>query len=142
MYRIIYLSSATTKFTKEDINQLLEKSRDNNQKNEITGLLLYSDGNILQIIEGKQKALKKLYSKIIMDPRHKHIIKVFEGKVTNRIYPNWKMAFNGVQKETIETKEIVTYQDDFSTITNKDDLIATTFIETFLKSNKDKIIVK
>ena len=67
MYRIIYLSSATTKFTNEEILTLLNASRKKNEANEITGLLLYSDGNFLQIIEGKQKKIKALYAKINMD---------------------------------------------------------------------------
>ncbi|WP_159780688.1 BLUF domain-containing protein [Flavobacterium sp. 9AF] len=137
MYRIIYLSSATTKFTNEEINKILEKSKSNNQSKGITGLLLYSDGNILQIIEGKKQEIKDLFHKISLDSRHRNIIKVFEGKVSNRIYPNWRMAFNSYQKEATE---IAFKNYDF--LINEEDNIASTFIETFLKSNKDKIVIK
>lgn len=143
MYRIIYLSSATTKFTNEEILTLLRNSRKNNEVHKITGLLLYSDGNFLQIIEGKSKPLKKLYEKICVDPRHKNIIKVFEGKVTSRIYPNWKMGFNSIEKKynPQQLKENILYE-NYDSIINKEDTIASIFIETFLKSSKDKIMIK
>ncbi|MVO08394.1 bluf domain protein [Flavobacterium sp. TP390] len=139
MYRIIYLSSATTKFTNEEILTLLNASRKNNEANEITGLLLYSDGNFLQIIEGKQKKIKALYAKINMDQRHRNIIKVFEGKVSHRIYPKWHMGFNSIDKE-FENQTIGT--DSYQSISSEDDLIASTFIATFLKSNKEKMNIK
>ena len=143
MYRIIYLSSATTKFTNDEILTLLRNSRKNNEVNDITGLLLYSDGNFLQIIEGKSKPLKKLYDKISVDPRHKNIIKVFEGKVSSRIYPNWKMGFNSIDKKFNPqvVKDDILYE-NYDPIINKEDTIASIFIQTFLKSNKDKILIK
>ena len=134
MYRIIYLSSATTKFTNEEILTLLNASRKNNEANKITGLLLYSDGNFLQIIEGKQKKIKALYAKINMDFRHRNIIKVFEGKVSHRIYPKWHMGFNSIDKEF---ENQTTETDSYQSVSSEDDLIASTFIATFLKSNKD-----
>ena len=142
MYRIIYLSSVTTNFSNEDIISLLDLSRRNNEVNEITGLLLYSDGNFLQIIEGKKKPLEKLFKKISLDSRHKNIIKVFHGKVSTRNYPKWKMAFSIIDesfyKNNIPDLNPFTLEDN----TTKQDMIASIFIETFLRSNKDKILMK
>ena len=142
MYRIIYLSSATTKFSNEEIISLLDLSRRNNEVNQITGLLLYSDGNFLQIIEGKKKALEALFEKISLDPRHKNIIKVFHGKVPIRNYSIWKMAFSTIDKSfyknNISDLNPYTLEDNIL----KQDLIASIFIETFLRSNKDKILMK
>ncbi|NJM81040.1 MAG: BLUF domain-containing protein [Flavobacterium sp.] len=50
MYRIIYLSSATTKFTSKEIISQPNKSRKNNEENQVTSILLYSDCNFLQIM--------------------------------------------------------------------------------------------
>ena len=141
MYRIIYLSSATTKFTSTEIISLLNSSRQRNELNQITGLLLYADGNFLQIIEGEKKAVLKLYSKISIDKRHKNIIKVFDGKVNSRIYPKWSMGFNRIDKEICKTSvNIETFTKDFKD--NPEDAIASVFIETFLKSSKDKIMIR
>lgn len=141
MYRIIYLSSATTKFNNEEIIALLKTSRSNNKTNGITGLLLYSDGNFLQIIEGKRKPLQKLYNKISMDSRHRNIIKAFDGKITSRMYPNLEMGFNSIDREFHDPNSNRMYE-NYSPIINNEDTIASIFIETFLKSNKEKIIIK
>lgn len=142
MYRIIYLSSATTKFSNDEIMSLLESSRKNNEINEITGLLLYSDGNFLQILEGNKKPLDDLYKKISIDSRHKNIIKVFHGKVPERNYSNWKMGFSTADKSFY--KKNITNLNPFTLEDNlvKQDLVASIFIETFLKSSKDKILIK
>jgi hypothetical protein len=69
MHRIIYLSSGIKIFSDEEINDLLKVSRNNNEKNGITGLLLYSDGNFMQILEGEKEAVENTYKKIAK--RHK-----------------------------------------------------------------------
>ena len=53
MYQLIYLSSATEMFTKEKLLALLEQSRPNNARLGITGILLYSNGNFMQTLEGE-----------------------------------------------------------------------------------------
>lgn len=136
MYRIIYLSSATTKFTNDELASLLRTSRKHNEVNNITGLLLYSDGNFLQIIEGEKKKLKQLfYEKICIDKRHKDIIKVFESKVDKRLYSNWSLGFNIIHKAS--QKEISTIS---GFIINDEqeiyDEIVSIFIDTFLISVK------
>jgi hypothetical protein len=57
MYFLVYVSSAVNLFSDEDLIQLLEVSRRNNEKAEITGLLLYSSGNFMQTLEGPEKAV-------------------------------------------------------------------------------------
>jgi hypothetical protein len=76
MQRIIYLSSGVKVFSDEEINSLLDISRKNNANNDITGLLLYADGNFLQIIEGEKEAIEMTYQKILNDSIHKNIIEV------------------------------------------------------------------
>ena len=80
-----------------------------------------------------------MYAKINMDQRHRNIIKVFEGKVSHRIYPKWHMGFNSIDKE-FKNQTIGT--DSYQSISSEDDLIASTFIATFLKSNKEKMNIK
>lgn len=93
MYHIIYLSSATELFSKTELLALLEKSRVNNARLGITGILLYRDGNIIQLLEGEAAAVRSLYQKIARDPRHRGVIILLEGPVAERDFPDWSMAF-------------------------------------------------
>jgi hypothetical protein len=105
MYHIIYVSSARKLYSKEDLLQLLEKSRKNNARNGITGALFYRDGNFLQVIEGEEAAVKTLYKKIKADHDHKGIIKIIEEEIPECEFPDWKMAFYDFSSQLAEVPE-------------------------------------
>lgn len=83
MHRIIYLSSGIKIFSDEEIKNLLYVSRINNSKNGITGLLLYAEGNFIQILEGEKEVIEATYHKIQKDNRHKNIIVVTNESIKN-----------------------------------------------------------
>ncbi|MEO5998570.1 MAG: BLUF domain-containing protein [Chitinophagaceae bacterium] len=98
MHNLIYLSSATYLFTKEDITDILTKSRSNNTSLNITGLLLYHEGSILQILEGEKDTLYTLLKTINKDTRHKGIITMIDEAIDERNFDEWSMGFKQVSK--------------------------------------------
>jgi len=54
-YAIVYVSTASNELKDEEIQNILSSSNTWNNKNDITGLLLFSEGNFFQIIEGEKK---------------------------------------------------------------------------------------
>ena len=138
MYRIIYLSSGVKIFSDEEINDLLKVSRENNQKNGITGLLLYSEGNFMQILEGDKEAIERTYEKIQNDSRHKNIILITNESITQRNFSEWKMGYSIVDPEFLNKHpEINPFE---LKKTSKIDTIITTFIDTFLNSFRNKVL--
>ena len=61
---LIYVSEATVVFEREDLHKLLAKARKNNNALGITGVLLYVDGFFLQVLEGNEGTVLKVYEKI------------------------------------------------------------------------------
>jgi hypothetical protein len=51
MLSLVYASSAKQLFSEEDLTALLQQSRDNNTRLGLSGLLLYKDGNFMQVLE-------------------------------------------------------------------------------------------
>jgi hypothetical protein len=49
---LVYLSAAVFPFQPEDLLELLGKSQERNHKLGITGMLLFKQGNFLQVLEG------------------------------------------------------------------------------------------
>lgn len=96
MLSILYVSSATKKFTKEELVELLRFSRERNEKEGITGMLLYKDGNIMQVIEGPDDAIHNLYARISKDPRHTDVTKLAEEPIIERQFADWSMGFSDV----------------------------------------------
>jgi len=93
MFNIVYLSTATDLFTKSELLALLEQSRLKNARLEITGILLYRDGNIMQSLEGEESVVRSLMQTISEDPRHKGIMLVIQERISEREFPDWSMAF-------------------------------------------------
>lgn len=92
-FSLVYVSSATLPFSGEDLRALLATCRKNNAGLGVTGMLLYKDGNFMQLIEGDQGAVLGLYAKIAADGRHGGEITLNKGFVEERQFPDWSMAF-------------------------------------------------
>ncbi len=90
---LVYVSSATLLFPGEDLRALLATSRKNNAELGVTGMLLYKDGNFMQVLEGDEGAVRGLYEKIEADPRHGGEITLQQGFVEGRQFPDWSMGF-------------------------------------------------
>ena len=104
MLSIIYASSAVKLFTEEEILELLEKSQQNNEKSGITGMLLYHDGNFIQVIEGPNEAVVELYNTIKKDRRHHHVTLLGQDPIPERQFANWTMGFRNLKKLSPEAQ--------------------------------------
>jgi len=93
MKYLIYMSTSVRLFNDADLKELLRKSQANNLVNNLSGMLLYSEGSFVQVLEGDAKELDETYNKIKKDPRHKNIIQLAEGELQERLFPNWSMGF-------------------------------------------------
>lgn len=99
MHFLVYLSSASNLFTDQELVDILTKSRINNSKLGITGLLLYNEGNIIQVLEGEKQAVQSLYNIISQDRRHSGLITMLKGESLERNFPEWSMGFKSVSSE-------------------------------------------
>ncbi len=102
LIQLIYASSAAELFTEEELVALLHTSRVNNEKINVTGMLLYRDGNFLQVLEGDAQAVDRLYNIIAEDPRHTGVMLISRQTVKERIFPDWEMGFHNINQETVE----------------------------------------
>lgn len=63
---ISYVSTANRLLTNADINELLDFVKVKNNSLNITGILMYSDGNFFQILEGEKTIIKELFKKYFL----------------------------------------------------------------------------
>jgi len=102
MYYIIYLSTATELFEEQELEEILKTSRRNNSENDVTGILLYLDGSIIQVLEGEESTVKELYQKILLDRRHTGAIKLKEGTLEKRNFPDWSMGYQKLSHSEVK----------------------------------------
>lgn len=93
MRLITYASTACKPFLKEDLEDLLHRSRENNAKFNISGLLLYKGGNFMQAIEGPDQAVEQLYFNIQADTTHYNVTTILDEPIHTRSFADWSMGF-------------------------------------------------
>lgn len=102
MFHLVYFSSATRLFTEEELVELLEKSRANNTSLGVTGMLLYRDGNLMQVLEGEEETVTGLFDTIRRDARHFGVNAVLHEEIAERQFPDWSMAFRNFDRDDTE----------------------------------------
>lgn len=89
----VYVSSSVRKLEDSEILDILRVSQRNNQRRGITGMLLYKDGNFLQVLEGPESEITGLLQIVETDNRHRGFIVLTKKSIPERQFPNWSMAF-------------------------------------------------
>ena len=92
IFRLTYLSRPTKPFTDADFDDIESKSVEANNARDVTGLLIANNERILQIIEGREEAVRALYAKIESDPRHSITKLVSEVEDEERYLLTWNMV--------------------------------------------------
>ena len=93
---LVYVSFATHPMSEDDLRVLLEECRTNNQRLNVTGMLLYRNGFFIQALEGDEEVVEKLSRDIAKDPRHQDVLRVYKAPIVVRSFPNWTMGFNHI----------------------------------------------
>jgi hypothetical protein len=98
---IVYVSAAVEPFSEGQLAELLAKSRNNNAAAGLTGMLLYRDGQFMQVLEGDDAAVRSVYQIVAADDRHDKVRTVLEEEISDRRFPQWTMGFRLLTDETI-----------------------------------------
>lgn len=167
LLQIVYISRST--FTSSDshskiepnVARILGKSRINNRKNGLVGVLYFGDGIFFQCLEGEEGAVNQLMDKLALDPRHQDLRIVSKKYVDKLSFADWAMKFapidskiagflraNGFQRfDPYAFSEEVTrkfldelfYADDLKDVTDDALLTRTLDAEAGLQSNTNKM---
>ena len=92
-HSIIYKSTAKESFVLSEIENMLLKAKKHNKSQNITGCIVYSDHQFIQIIEGREQPIKELYASIKNDERHFDVTTLIETKTKETLWDDWSMAF-------------------------------------------------
>jgi hypothetical protein len=81
---------------------LLRRARLHNERSRLGGLLLYANGEFMQVLEGPEPALSQLYARIKADPRHYAVRTLAYGPIAERAFPDWRMAYVPADTKALE----------------------------------------
>jgi hypothetical protein len=141
VYHLLYRSFKSDYFDENEVGKIVASSLLNNTHLGITGILMYRDGIFIQLLEGDEDDLLKLYEEHICKDKRHHDCKVLVSKDNQtRIFNGWNM---GVVSKNLLHSEFPSF---FELIEQKlekidddelyeDQLIS--FLRKFNKSNPD-----
>lgn len=92
LVRLLYASRAVPELAPDELVAILKKSRADNQTLGITGVLCYSEGIFMQVLEGGRAAVNRLYARIAGDPRHRDIELLSYEEIGERRFAGWSMG--------------------------------------------------
>ena len=93
LHCIVYVSTATVPMSTPQLESLLVEARELNLQSQVTGVLLYSDGDFMQYFEGHAEALHETYARIRNSRRHRGLIELLKETVPTRRFEGWQMGF-------------------------------------------------
>jgi len=109
---LIYISSATSWPSENDLLELLTQSRARNLKQNITGLLIYHNATFMQVLEGSAEDVHDIYNSILRDSRNTGNVILVEEEISERNFPDWSMGFKNL--ETCSPEDIPGFNDLFN----------------------------
>ena len=101
---LLYVSRASLGVDEEDYLEILAKSRANNPRGRITGLLCAGGGQFVQVLEGPQKNVLELYTRILDDPRHYDSVLIGVNYLPERLFSEWAMGYISNPPEVMEAR--------------------------------------
>lgn len=102
LHRLTYISKPSKPLNMGKFLEILRKSRDNNMRDDVTGILAYGDGYFMQILEGSQRQLSTTYHRIVADSRHKNVTLIGFSPTSERCFSDWSMKHLCVRKDLLE----------------------------------------
>ncbi|OJJ23416.1 hypothetical protein BKI52_03385 [marine bacterium AO1-C] len=96
---LIYVSRRNINCTDKDVEQILQASIRQNKKKDLTGVLLYSQTQFIQVLEGDGKTILGLYDHIKKDRRHKNVLLISLRLIEKRYFPSWQMGSKKIDQD-------------------------------------------
>lgn len=93
MLQLVYVSTAAPGVKEPEVQRILARSRANNARDLLTGLLYFDGLRFMQVLEGDADRLETAYARITADPRHRALVVVSRREIETREFGNWAMAY-------------------------------------------------
>eukprot|EP00667_Euglena_gracilis_P012731 EG_transcript_13097 len=91
--RLMYISRAVdpARLTVTGIQLLALNAKVANERDEVSGFLLYTAPYFIQVVEGPPHAVEDLFRRLQEDPRHTSLTVVMDISCVSRLYADWNM---------------------------------------------------
>jgi hypothetical protein len=105
LVQIVYISRSSAAPAKSGnavdpvVARILAKSRANNRRNGLVGVLYFGDGCFFQCLEGEEAAVATLYAKLEQDPRHRDLKVISRATIAAPTFHDWTMKYVPIEED-------------------------------------------
>jgi hypothetical protein len=92
LFSLLYVSRMTRPSGAE-VAAICRQAQINNEREGITGLLVFDGEAFCQLVEGAEAALSLLLHRLERDPRHVDMQVLHFGRAPTRRFPAWRMGY-------------------------------------------------
>ncbi len=100
LMRAIYVSTITNRQDSAALQDIMRTAQPNNEKHNLTGMLVFSSKYYLQVVEGGRQEVNQLLGNLYRDARHTDMQMLGLEEITQRAFPEWSMRFVPVESAT------------------------------------------
>lgn len=133
---LIYRSQLNTSCESIGLEVIIEKAKRRNSEAGITGILLFNGIDFLQILEGSEESVVRLYHKIRVDKRHQSVVELMRDYGPRRRFENVGMLLFDLRAESPRSvlERVLRYSKLERYLTSDDRVFK--FIQTFITRPK------
>ncbi|KAJ3176981.1 hypothetical protein HDU87_004696 [Geranomyces variabilis] len=110
--QLVYLSQAVVS-TPAALASILKSARSRNEREKISGMLLFNNGQFMQCLEGSPEKVGAVYQAISKDDRHDHLAILLDHIIPRRDFDSWLMAFKDLSLDRTFSDEDDVIEADF-----------------------------
>ena len=131
---IIYISRADESLRTQGVKEILTHSLTHNNDVSIKGMLMYKEGNFMQVLEGEETQIKSLYEVIKKDSRHNTIVEIYNEQSALPLFDQYNAQFNLITSnvQLVAFRSFLSYRKNM-----RGNTILFTKLEQFLDMNWD-----
>lgn len=100
LLQIIYVSNLVNG-AEEHLEPIHMSAVKHNKINGVTGMLLYTKGRFMQVLEGSPEAVRVTYQRIALDNRHSNLQLMAEEYIAARHFAKWSMGLRLIGDEDL-----------------------------------------
>ena len=93
VFQTFYVSRSTVPFDSASVQSILQISRRNNVRIDVTGCLLFSGRCFALVLEGDEEVVRSLVARVAKDSRHAELRFLSEVRRDEREYGDWSMGY-------------------------------------------------
>ena len=91
--RIAYASIPRPDLGASEVPRLISKSRTNNERDGIGGVLVFTGSDFVQLIEGAPELVDACWERILSDPRHHSVAPFLDMSDQEPWFPEWRVGY-------------------------------------------------